>query len=65
MEGTINLDYTKKTGLHQFYGSTGVTGLETRSESTGIELVGFTTDKLSDLAFGNAYSNYTANNRYN
>jgi hypothetical protein len=57
MEGTLNLDYTKKTGLHQFYGSTGVTGLETRSESTGIELVGFVTDKLSDLAFGNAYSN--------
>ncbi|HEY5771543.1 MAG TPA: TonB-dependent receptor plug domain-containing protein, partial [Chitinophagaceae bacterium] len=57
MEGTINLDYSKKTGLHQFYGSTGVTGLETRSESTGIDLVGFTTDKLSDLAFGNAYSN--------
>ena len=57
MEGTLNLHYNKKTGLHQFYASTGVTGLETRSESTGIELVGFTTDKLSDLAFGNAYSN--------
>jgi len=57
MEGTINLQYNKKTGLHQFYGSTGVTGLETKSESTGIELAGFTTDKLSDLAFGNAYSN--------
>jgi TonB-linked SusC/RagA family outer membrane protein len=57
MEGTVNLHYNKKTGLHQFYASSGVTGLETRSESTGVELVGFTTDKLSDLAFGNAYSN--------
>ena len=57
MEGTINLHYNKRTGLHQFYASGGVTGLETKSESTGIELVGFTTDKLSDLAFGNAYSN--------
>ncbi|HJS54260.1 MAG TPA: SusC/RagA family TonB-linked outer membrane protein [Chitinophagaceae bacterium] len=57
MEGTINLHYNKKTGLHQFYAASGVTGLESRSESTGVELVGFVTDKLSDLAFGNAYSN--------
>jgi TonB-linked SusC/RagA family outer membrane protein len=57
MEGAINLHYNKKMGLHQFYASSGVTGLETRSESTGISLAGFTTDKLSDLAFGNAYSN--------
>jgi len=57
MEGTLNLHYNKKVDLHQFYASSGVTTLETRSESTGIELIGFTTDKLSDLAFGNAYSN--------
>jgi hypothetical protein len=56
LEGTVNLHYNKKTGLHQFYASSGVTGLETRSESAGVELIGFTTDKLSDLAFGNAYS---------
>src|SRR6476646_10335037 len=57
LEGTLNLNYHKRSGLHQFYGSAGVTGLQTRSESTGIELVGFTSDKLSDLSFGNAYSN--------
>ncbi|HEY6506318.1 MAG TPA: SusC/RagA family TonB-linked outer membrane protein, partial [Chitinophagaceae bacterium] len=57
IEGAINLHYNKKVGLHQFYASSGVTGLETRSESTGISLIGFTTDKLSDLSFGNAYSN--------
>jgi TonB-linked SusC/RagA family outer membrane protein len=57
MEGTLNLHYHKRSGLHQFYGSTGITGLQTRSESTGIELIGFTSDKLSDLSFGNAYSN--------
>jgi hypothetical protein len=51
MEGTVNLHYNKKTGLHQFYASTGVTGLETRSESAGIELLDLYTDKLSDLAF--------------
>jgi len=57
MEGTLNLNYNKKAGLHQFYASSGVTGLETKSNSTGIQLAGFVTDKLSDLAFGNAYSN--------
>ncbi len=56
MEGTLNLHYNKKIDLHQFYASSGVTGLETRSKSTGIEVVGFVTDKLSDLAFGSAYS---------
>ena len=56
-EGTVNLHYNKKIDMHQFYGSIGATAMETRSESTGIELVGFTSDKLSDLAFGNAYSN--------
>ncbi|MES2773056.1 MAG: SusC/RagA family TonB-linked outer membrane protein [Bacteroidota bacterium] len=57
LEGTLNLNYNKKSGLHQFYASAGVTGLQTKSTSAGIELVGFVTDKLSDLAFGNAYSN--------
>ena len=57
MEGTINLNYSKKTGLHQFYASTGATALQTKSEAVGIQLIGFTTDKLSDLGFGNAYSN--------
>lgn len=57
MEGTINLNYNKKTGLHQFYASTGATALQTKSEAVGIQLIGFVTDKLSDLAFGNAYSN--------
>lgn len=56
-EGTINLNYNKKIDRHQFYGSIGATTMETRSESAGIELIGFSSDKLSDLAFGNAYSN--------
>ena len=56
-EGSVNLDYTKKIDKHQLYGSVGANAMETRSESTGIEMVGFTSDKLSDLAFGNAYSN--------
>ena len=56
-EGALNLHYNKKVGLHQFYGSAGVSTMETNSQSAGIELVGFSTDKFSDLSFGNAYSN--------
>lgn len=56
-EGAGNLHYNKKIDLHQFYASAGVSVMETRSESAGIELSGFTSDKLSDLSFGNAYSN--------
>lgn len=56
-EGTLNLNYEKKVNLHQFYGSAGISAMETSSESAGVELIGFTSDKLSDLSFGNAYSN--------
>lgn len=56
-EGTVNLNYNKKINKHQFYASVGATTMETRSESSGIELIGFSSDKLSDLGFGNAYSN--------
>ena len=40
-----------------FYASAGVSAMETRSESVGLEMAGFVSNKLSDLAFGNAYSN--------
>ncbi|HEU5165138.1 MAG TPA: TonB-dependent receptor plug domain-containing protein, partial [Chitinophagaceae bacterium] len=56
-EGTVNLHYNKKIDRHQFYTSVGATAMETKSESAGIELIGFSSDKLTDLAFGNAYSN--------
>ena len=56
-EGALNLHYNKKVGLHQFYASAGVSAMETNSQSAGIELIGFSSDKLSDIAFGNAYSN--------
>src|SRR5215203_722746 len=56
LEGVVNLHYNKKVGLHQFYSSAGLMAMETRSESTGFEMTGFTSDKLTDVAFGNAYS---------
>ena len=56
-EGAVNLHYNKKIDRHQFYASAGASAMETRSESVGIELIGFSSDKLSDLAYGNAYSN--------
>jgi hypothetical protein len=56
-EGGFNLNYSKKIGLHQLYASAGMTAMQTRSESSDIVLVGFSSDKLSDLAFGSAYQN--------
>jgi len=56
-EGALNVNYTKKAGLHTFYGSAGISANETRSESVGLEMIGFASDKFSDLSFGNAYSN--------
>ena len=55
-EGALNLHYTKKKGLHLFYTSAGLLAQETKSESTGIQVAGFTSDKMSDLAYGNSYS---------
>lgn len=56
-EANLNLNYSRKINRHQFYGSAGATAMETKSESAGIAMIGFSSDKLSDLAFGNAYSN--------
>jgi TonB-linked SusC/RagA family outer membrane protein len=57
LDGKIQLNYDKKIGLHQFYASGGASAMETRSDATGIALSGFVSDKFSDLAYGNAYSN--------
>ncbi|HET9277387.1 MAG TPA: TonB-dependent receptor plug domain-containing protein, partial [Flavitalea sp.] len=57
VEGAFNLNYTKRLGLHQLYASAGMMGMQTSSESAGINLAGFSSDKLTDIAFGKAYSN--------
>jgi TonB-linked SusC/RagA family outer membrane protein len=56
LEGGLNLHYTKKKDRHLFYASAGVSAMETRSESVGLEMAGFVSNKLSDLAFGSAYA---------
>jgi TonB-linked SusC/RagA family outer membrane protein len=57
LDGGLNLHYLKKKNRHLLYGSAGMSAMETRSESIGLEMAGFVSNKLSDLAFGNAYSN--------
>jgi TonB-linked SusC/RagA family outer membrane protein len=57
LAGGLQLHYNKKIAFHQFYGSAGAYGIETRSDATGIALSGFTSNKFTDLSFGNAYSN--------
>ena len=56
-EAAFNLNYTKRIGLNQLYASAGMMAMETNSESAGIQLSGFTSDRLTDIAFGKAYSN--------
>ena len=56
LEGGLNLHYMKKKDRHLFYASAGISAMETKSESVGLELAGFVSNKLSDLAFGSAYS---------
>jgi TonB-linked SusC/RagA family outer membrane protein len=56
-EAAFNLNYTKRIALHQFYASAGMSGMQTNSESAAIQLAGFTSDRLTDIAFGKAYSN--------
>jgi TonB-linked SusC/RagA family outer membrane protein len=57
IEGRVALNYNKKIGLHQLYTTLGAGALQTKSEAAAISLVGFVSDKLTDLAFGNAYAN--------
>jgi len=57
MEGRLSVNYNKKIGMHQFYGTAGAAAVNTKSEAEGISLVGFTSDRLADITFGNAYSN--------
>jgi TonB-linked SusC/RagA family outer membrane protein len=57
IEGRVALNYNKKIGVHQLYASVGAGALQTKSEATGISLIGFTSDRLSDIAFGSAYLN--------
>ncbi|ANE53187.1 SusC/RagA family TonB-linked outer membrane protein [Flavisolibacter tropicus] len=57
IEAALGLNYQKKFGQHQLYVSTGATGQQTNSESEEIYVRGFTSDKLTDIAFGNSYAN--------
>lgn len=57
IEGRVALNYNKRIKQHQFYATLGAGALQTRSEATGISLIGFTSDRLTDIAFGNAYAN--------
>jgi TonB-linked SusC/RagA family outer membrane protein len=56
VEGGLQLNYSKKVGLHQFNAAIGSTALTTQSQSTSITVGGFTTDNEANLSFGNAYT---------
>ncbi len=56
-EAALQLNYKHMVGLHQFYGTTGVLGLSTKSNATGINVQGFTSDQIANISFGSAYTN--------
>ncbi len=56
-DGGLLLQYRKTKGLHYFYGSAGVNALYTQANATGIQVQGFTSDQMANIAFGSGYSN--------
>ncbi|MCU7548810.1 SusC/RagA family TonB-linked outer membrane protein [Chitinophagaceae bacterium LB-8] len=54
-EAALRLHYNKKIGLNQIYVSAGGSAIQTGSEAAGISISGFTSDKLTDIAFGSGY----------
>ncbi len=54
-DASLQLDYSKKIGLHQFFNTTGVSSAETNSEFTTVYVEGFPNERLDEILFGNAY----------
>ncbi|WP_170115322.1 SusC/RagA family TonB-linked outer membrane protein [Chitinophaga niastensis] len=55
-DGSLNLDYTKQTGRHIFFNTTSISSAQTSSDATSIQVIGFPTDRLDQLQFGNGYA---------
>jgi TonB-linked SusC/RagA family outer membrane protein len=54
-DASVNLDYTKQTGKHIFFNTTSISTAQTASDATSIYVLGFPTDRLDQLQFGNGY----------
>ncbi|HEX7846618.1 MAG TPA: SusC/RagA family TonB-linked outer membrane protein, partial [Chitinophagaceae bacterium] len=55
VDGTLQVDYTKKMGKHFLLNSTGGSMAQTKSEFLSVVVEGFPNDRLSQISFGNGY----------
>jgi TonB-linked SusC/RagA family outer membrane protein len=56
VQGGIRLQYQNNFGKHQLFANVGQNLSQTSSESEGVSVSGFATDRLADISLGNAYS---------
>ncbi|UKJ09271.1 TonB-dependent receptor [Solitalea lacus] len=56
LQGGASLRYQNDFGRNEIFVNLGENIIQTSSESEGVMVRGFATDRLSDIAFGNAYS---------
>lgn len=56
VQGGIRLQYQNNFGKHQVFANVGMNLSQTSSESEGIAVSGFATDRITDISAGNGYS---------
>jgi TonB-linked SusC/RagA family outer membrane protein len=54
-DGTLQLDYSKRTGKHLLLNSTGGSIAQTRSDFMTVTVTGFPNERLDQINFGNGY----------
>ncbi len=55
IDGTLQMDYSKKVGLHHFLTSTGASISQAKSDFLSVYVEGFPNDRLDQISFGNGY----------
>ncbi|WP_177217165.1 SusC/RagA family TonB-linked outer membrane protein [Pedobacter insulae] len=56
VQGGLRLQHQNSFGKHQLFANVGQHIAQTSSESEGIVVAGFATDRIGDIAFGNSYA---------
>jgi TonB-linked SusC/RagA family outer membrane protein len=54
-DGTLQLDYSKRTGKHLLLNSTGLSIAQTNSDFMTVTVTGFPNERLDQINFGNGY----------
>jgi TonB-linked SusC/RagA family outer membrane protein len=54
-DANLQLEYSRRMGLHQVFNSTGVGAAQTKSDFTSVYVEGFPNQRLDEIVFGNAY----------